>query len=158
LPVGKDYAFSVNRRGYLFYSDNFSLKEGVDSTFNIDIALQPIEPNATIVLKNIFFDLNEYKLKDESEVELDKVVQLLKENPTLKIQINGHTDNIGKAKDNLLLSENRAKEVVKYLTEHGIQSIRLTYKGFGSTQPIADNGTETGRAKNRRTELKVISQ
>ena len=158
LPVGKDYAFSVNRRGYLFYSDNFSLREQADSTYNIDIALQPIEANATIVLKNIFFDLNEYKLKDESEVELDKVVQLLKENPTLKIQISGHTDNIGKAKDNLVLSENRAKEVIKYLVDKGIQSSRLSYKGFGSTMPIADNSTEAGRAKNRRTELKVISQ
>jgi outer membrane protein OmpA-like peptidoglycan-associated protein len=158
LPVGKDYAFSVNRKGYLFYSDNFSLKAGSDSTFNIDIGLQPIEPNATIVLKNIFFSLNEYKLKDESVVELDKIVQLMKENPTLKIQINGHTDNVGKAKDNLLLSDNRAKEVVKYLTEHGIQPLRLTYKGYGATQPIADNSTEKGKAKNRRTELKVISQ
>ena len=102
--------------------------------------------------------MNEYDLKDESEVELDKVVQLLKENPTLKIQINGHTDNIGKAKDNLVLSENRAKQVVKYLTDAGINAQRLTYKGFGATQPIADNATEVGRAKNRRTELKVISQ
>ena len=158
LPVGKDYAFSVNRRGYLFYSDNFSLKESGDSTYNIDIALQPIEPNATIVLKNIFFDLNQYELKEESEVELDKVVQLLKENPTLKIQINGHTDNIGKARDNLVLSDNRAKEVVKFLMDRGIKPERLSYKGFGATQPIADNSTEQGRAKNRRTELKVISQ
>jgi outer membrane protein OmpA-like peptidoglycan-associated protein len=157
LPVGKDYAFSVNRRGYLFYSDNFSLTEGSDSAYNIDIALKPIEPNATIVLKNIFFDLNQYALKSSSQVELDNIVQLMKENPTLKIQINGHTDNIGKSKDNLVLSENRAKEVVKYLTEKGIQSQRLTYKGYGATQPVADNSTEQGRAKNRRTELKVIS-
>jgi outer membrane protein OmpA-like peptidoglycan-associated protein len=158
LPVGKDYAFSVNRRGYLFYSDNFSLKEETDSTYSIDIALQPIEPNATIVLKNIFFDLNEYGLRNESEVELVKVVQLLKENPTLKIQINGHTDNIGKAKDNLVLSDLRAKEVVKFLVDRGIKPERLSYKGFGATQPIADNSSEMGRAKNRRTELKVVSQ
>jgi outer membrane protein OmpA-like peptidoglycan-associated protein len=157
LPVGKEYAFTVNRKGYLFYSDNFSLTEEADSTFNIDIALQPIEANATIVLKNIFFDLNEFELRDESEVELDKIVQLMKENPTLKIQINGHTDNIGKPKDNMILSENRAKAVIKYLTENGIQPQRLTFKGFGATQPIADNSTENGRAKNRRTELKVIS-
>jgi outer membrane protein OmpA-like peptidoglycan-associated protein len=109
------------------------------------------------VLKNIFFDLNQYALKSSSQVELDNIVQLMKENPTLKIQINGHTDNIGKSKDNLVLSENRAKEVVKYLTEKGIQSQRLTYKGYGATQPVADNSTEQGRAKNRRTELKVIS-
>jgi outer membrane protein OmpA-like peptidoglycan-associated protein len=158
LPVGKHYAFTVNRKGYLFYSDNFSLTEEADSTFNIDIGLQPIEANATIVLKNIFFDLNEYELREESQVELDKIVQLMKENPTLKIQINGHTDNIGKPKDNLVLSENRAREVIKFLTQNGIQQQRLTFKGFGATQPIADNSTEKGRAKNRRTELKVISQ
>jgi outer membrane protein OmpA-like peptidoglycan-associated protein len=158
LPVGKDYAFTVNRKGYLFYSDNFSLTEEADSIFNIDIGLQPIEANATIVLKNIFFDLNEYELREESQVELDKIVQLMKENPTLKIQINGHTDNIGKPKDNLVLSENRAREVIKFLTQNGIQQQRLTFKGFGATQPIADNLTEKGRAKNRRTELKVISQ
>src|SRR5205085_12585203 len=139
-----------------FYSDNFSLTDSTDSTFNIDIALQPIEANATIVLKNIFFDLNQYALKEQSQVELDKMVQLMKENPTLKIQINGHTDNIGKAKDNLVLSDNRAKEVVKYLTDKGIEPGRLSYKGFGATQPVADNATEEGRAKNRRTELKVI--
>ncbi|HKP31673.1 MAG TPA: OmpA family protein, partial [Chitinophagaceae bacterium] len=153
LPIGRDYAFNVNRRGYLFYSDNFSLKENSgDSTFNIDIPLQPIEPNATIVLKNIFFDLGKFDLKPESQVELDKVVQLMKDNPTIKIQINGHTDNIGKAVDNLKLSENRASSVVTYLTEKGIQSDRLSFKGFGATQPIDDNTTEEGRAKNRRTE------
>ncbi len=159
LPVGKDYAFNVNRRGYLFYSENFSLKEREsDSVYNINIGLQPLEPNATIVLKNIFFDINRFDLKSESQVELDKLVQLMKDNATLKIQINGHTDNVGKAPDNLLLSENRAKEVVKYLREKGIQPERLSSKGFGATQPLAENTSEDGRAKNRRTELKVVSQ
>lgn len=159
LPVGKDYAFNVNRRGYLFYSENFSLKDKEpDSTYNIDIALQPIEANATIVLRNIFFDFNQYSLKPESQVELDKIVQLMRDNPTLRIQINGHTDNIGKAADNLKLSENRAQEVVKYLTQKGVQAERLSFKGFGATQPVADNTTEENRAKNRRTELKVVSQ
>ncbi|HEY0677610.1 MAG TPA: OmpA family protein [Chitinophagaceae bacterium] len=159
LPVGKDYAFNVNRRGYLFYSENFSLKEKQpDSTYNIDIALQPIETDATIVLKNIFFDFNQFILKDESQVELDRIVQLMKDNPTLRVQINGHTDNIGKAADNMKLSENRAKEVVKYLTQKGIQAERLSFKGFGATQPVADNATEENRAKNRRTELKVVGQ
>lgn len=159
LPVGKDYAFNVNRRGYLFYSENFSLKDKEsDSTYNIDIALQPIETNATIVLRNIFFDFNQYNLKAESQVELDRIVQLMKDNPTLRIQINGHTDNIGKAADNLRLSENRAQEVVKYLTQKGVQAERLSFKGFGATQPVADNTTEENRAKNRRTELKVVGQ
>lgn len=159
LPVGKDYAFNVNRRGYLFFSENFSLKEKQpDSTYSIDIGLQPIEANATIVLKNIFFDFNEYSLKPESQVELDRIVQLMKDNPTLRIQINGHTDNVGKPADNLTLSENRAKEVIVYLTQKGIQPERLSYKGFGATQPVTDNNTEEGRAQNRRTELKVVSQ
>ena len=165
LPVGKDYAFNVNRKGYLFYSENFSLKEkesdtGTDipSEYIIDIAMRPIEPNSRIVLRNIFFDFNQYDLKPESSVELDKVVQLMKDNPTLRIQIDGHTDNVGKPADNLKLSENRAKEVILYLTQKGIQADRLSYKGFGATQPVADNTTEENRAKNRRTELKVVSQ
>jgi outer membrane protein OmpA-like peptidoglycan-associated protein/tetratricopeptide (TPR) repeat protein len=157
LPVGKDYAFNVNRRGYLFFSENFSLKEGSDSAYNINIALQPIETNAVIVLKNIFFDFNQYDLKPESQVELDKVVQLMRDNPTLRIQINGHTDNIGKPADNLKLSENRAQEVVNYLIQKGVQPERLAFKGFGATVPVAPNDTEENRAKNRRTELKVVS-
>jgi outer membrane protein OmpA-like peptidoglycan-associated protein len=159
LPVGKDYAFNVNRRGYLFYSDNYSLRDkSPDSTYQKDIPLQPIEVNAFIVLKNIFFDFNKYNLKPESQVELDKVVQLMQDNPTLKIQIAGHTDAIGNAADNRKLSENRAKAVVKYLAGKNISITRLSAKGYGSTQPVADNKTEEGRAQNRRTELKVISK
>ena len=159
LPVGKDYAFNVNRKGYLFYSDNYFLKsESPDSTYRKDIPLQPIEVNAAVVLKNIFFDVNKFDLKNESQAELDKLVQLLQENNTLKIQIEGHTDNVGKDQDNLKLSENRAKAVVAYLAANGISPARLTAKGFGETKPIADNNTETGKAKNRRTELKVIAK
>ncbi|HTS43138.1 MAG TPA: OmpA family protein [Puia sp.] len=158
LPVGKDYAFEVNRRGYLFFSENFPLSQKqADSVYNIDIPLQPIEANATIVLKNIFFDINKYNLKPESQVELDELVQLMKDNPTLSIQINGHTDNVGKSSDNLLLSENRAKAVVSYLTSKGIDAKRLSFKGWGDTQPVTDNKTDAGRAQNRRTELKVIA-
>jgi outer membrane protein OmpA-like peptidoglycan-associated protein len=159
LPVGKDYAFNVARRGYLFYSDNYSLKDrSPDSTYNKDIPLQPIAINATIVLRNIFFDFNKYELKPESQVELDKVVQLLQENPTVKIQIEGYTDNVGKAADNQKLSENRAKAVVSYLKSKGISLARLIAKGFGATQPVAPNSTEQGRAQNRRTELKIVAK
>lgn len=159
LPVGKDYAFNVKRKGYLFFSENFPLSQKApDSTYNIDIPLQPIEANASIVLKNIFFDLGKFDLKPESTSELDNIFQLMKENPTLKVQISGHTDNIGKAADNLTLSNNRAQAVVKYLTGKGIEAARLTFKGFGATKPIADNATEEGKALNRRTELQVVSQ
>jgi outer membrane protein OmpA-like peptidoglycan-associated protein/tetratricopeptide (TPR) repeat protein len=158
LPKGKDYAFNVKRKGYLFFSDNFSLsREQGDTAFNIDIPLQPIETNAAIVLKNIFFETNKYELKPESQTELDEVVQLLKDNPTLHIQINGHTDNSGKTTDNKTLSENRARAVTAYLVTKGIAQTRLASKGFGDTVPVADNATQEGRAQNRRTELKVIS-
>ena len=115
LPIGKDYAFNVNRKGYLFYSDNFSLKQHTpDSTYEKNIPLQPIELNASVVLNNIFFDVNKFDLKPESQVELDKLLQLLADNPTLKLEIGGHTDNAGKPADNLVLSVNRAKAVVSY--------------------------------------------
>ncbi len=158
LPVGKDYAFNVNRKGYLFYSDNFSLRSNpVDSVYNKDIPLQSLESGAAIVLKNIFFDTKKFDLKTESISELDKIVLLLNDNPKLKIQISGYTDNVGLAKDNLLLSNNRAKGVVGYLLSKGINVTRLSYKGFGAAKPLADNNTETGKALNRRTELSVIS-
>lgn len=159
LPKGKDYAFNVNRKGYLFFSENFPLsKEQGDTAFNIDIPLQPIEAGAAIVLKNIFFDLNKYELRPESQVELDQVVQLLKENPTTKIQINGHTDNTGKQTDNMILSDHRARAVTTFLIARGIPAARLSSKGWGDTKPIADNTTEEGRARNRRTELSIISR
>jgi outer membrane protein OmpA-like peptidoglycan-associated protein len=158
LPVGRDYAFNVNRKGYLFYSDNFSLTTRSPDSTEKNIPLQPIEVNASVVLKNIFFDVNKYDVKTTSQVELDKVVQLLAENPTVKIQISGHTDNVGTAADNLKLSENRAKAVTAYLANKGVDIKRLSFKGFGATQPIADNKTEEGKALNRRTELKIIGR
>ena len=159
LPTGKDYAFNVNRKGYLFYSENFFLKtSGNDTTYTINIPLIPIEVNASVVLKNVFFDVNKAELKPESMIELDKVVQLLKENPTIKIEIDGHTDNVGKPADNLTLSNNRAKAVINYFLYKGITADRLSSKGFGETKPVADNTSEQGRAKNRRTELKVVAK
>lgn len=158
LPAGKDYAFNVNRKGYLFYSDYFSMKNHLpDSPLVVNIPLQPIAAGASVVLKNIFFDLNKFDLKPESISELDKVVLLLTENSKLTIRINGHTDNIGTAGDNLTLSRNRAKSVINYLVSKGISQSRLSSKGFGASQPIAINTTEQGRAQNRRTELSITA-
>ena len=157
LPTGRDYAFTVNQKGFLFNSDQYFLKNGVvDSAVVKNIELQPIERNASVVLKNIFFETNRYELTPASLVELDKLVVLLSENPTISIEISGHTDNIGKADANLLLSESRAKAVVDYLASKKIDAKRLAYKGFGLTNPIADNATEMGRALNRRTEMKIV--
>ena len=158
LPVGKNYAFNVNRKGYLFYSENFPLGNNIpDSTYNIDIPLEPLRANATVILKNIFFDVNRFELKPESFTELDNIVELLRENPSLSIQINGHTDNVGKPADNLKLSNNRANAVIQYLIAKGIDAKRLSSKGWGETQPLANNSDERGRAQNRRTEMKVMN-
>ena len=112
----------------------------------------------SIVLKNIFFETNKAELKEESKTELDKLVDLLTKNPMLKIEIGGHTDNVGADADNLKLSDARAKSVMAYLVAHGISADRLTARGYGETMPIADNNNVEGRALNRRTEFKVTSK
>lgn len=156
LPVGNDYTFTVNRQGYLFYSKLYELSNGrADSTYRNDIALQPIEMNASVTLQNIRFESNSTTLLPVSLVELNKLFQLMQENPTIKILVSGHTDNVGNPADNLKLSNNRAKAVVDYLINKGIDAKRLSWKGFGETKPVADNKTEAGRALNRRTEFMV---
>ncbi len=157
LPTGKDYTFSVNRTGYLYYTEQYSLTNlYADSTYKKDIALESISLNKVVTFNNIQFQNNAYELLPISLIELDKLYQTLIDNPNLKVEIYGHTDNIGKASDNLVLSTNRAKSVVAYLIQKGISSKRLSYKGFGITKPIADNTTEAGRAKNRRTEFLIV--
>jgi outer membrane protein OmpA-like peptidoglycan-associated protein/tetratricopeptide (TPR) repeat protein len=159
LPKGREYAFNVISKGSLFYSSQFNTKESSsEEGQTLNVPLQPIQVGANMVLKNIFFNTAKYDLLPESIVELDRIVVLMKENPTIKIQINGYTDSIGKDADNLVLSEARAKSVVSYLTSKGIQQTMLTFKGFGSSNPVASNETEEGRAQNRRTEMVVISK
>jgi outer membrane protein OmpA-like peptidoglycan-associated protein len=159
LPIGKDYMCNVSKDGYLFYSENFSLIDYTDKEpFLLDIQLNKIKEGVSIVLKNIFFETAKATLKDESKTELNKLVELLTKNPTIKIEIGGHTDNVGVDAENLKLSDARAVAVKNYLTANGISADRLSTKGYGETQPIADNNTEVGRAKNRRTEFKVISK
>ena len=158
LPVGKDYAFNVHRKGYLFYSQNYDIDStSTDSVFNVDIPLEPIEANAKIILKNVFFDTKKTELKPASITELDNVVRLMNENPNMKILISGYTDNVGKPEDNLKLSTGRAVAVVNYLLSKNVDKNRLSFKGFGESKPIATNETEEGRALNRRTELTVVS-
>ncbi len=158
LPVGKNYTFTVNRKGYLFYSDVFNLAEKLsDSTYQKNIALDPVELNATVRLRNIQFPNNAFQLEPVSMIELNKLIQLMNDNPTVKIQINGYTDNVGNDADNLTLSENRAKAVVDFLVSKSIDAKRMKWKGFGKTQAMADNSTEEGRSINRRTEFVITS-
>jgi outer membrane protein OmpA-like peptidoglycan-associated protein/tetratricopeptide (TPR) repeat protein len=169
LPAGKNYALNVNRKNYVFYSDNFELTEAasVKAPFLLEIPLVPIEKPSTtspttpvvgqtIVLKNIFFETGSAKLKIESTAELTRLKNLLDENPTMKIQINGHTDNVGKDADNMSLSSNRAKAVYDYLLEQKINTNRLTFKGFGENLPVSTNDIPEGRQLNRRTEFQIV--
>jgi outer membrane protein OmpA-like peptidoglycan-associated protein/tetratricopeptide (TPR) repeat protein len=156
LPEGKDYTFTVNRKGYLFYSSAYALSGAApDSTYIKNIALEPIKLASNFVFTQVLFESNSYTLLPASLPELNKLVQILEENPGMHIQISGHTDNVGKAADNLTLSTSRAKAIVQYLSSEGIATERLTYKGFGSTEPIATNETAAGRALNRRTSFTI---
>jgi outer membrane protein OmpA-like peptidoglycan-associated protein/tetratricopeptide (TPR) repeat protein len=159
LTSGKNYGLNISKTGYLFYSQNFSLVgHEPKNPFIISVLLQPIEIGNKVILNNIFFDTNKFDLKPESVAELQKLVDFLNVNPTLKIEISGHTDNVGNDELNQTLSENRAKAVYQYLVQNGINASRLQYKGYGKTQPIATNDTDEGRSKNRRTEFKIIAK
>lgn len=162
LTANKNYIVNVNRDGFLFYSDNFSLKGKVadfDKPFLLDIPLQPIDTGSTVELKNVFFDVDKWELKPESKAELDKLVLFLTKNPNVKIELGGHTDNSGKKDWNKTLSTNRAKSVYDYLITNGkIAAARLSYKGYAETRPKVPNDTPENKAKNRRTEFKVVGK
>jgi outer membrane protein OmpA-like peptidoglycan-associated protein len=160
IPANTDYALNVSKKGYLFYSDHFSLQDVYerDEPYLKDVPLNPIKTGGSIILRNVFYAYNSWELMDQSRIELDKVVQLMNENPTLKIEISGHTDNTGTPEYNLGLSEKRAASVTGYLASHGISPDRMKARGYGLTQPVMTNDTEEGRAANRRTELKILSQ
>lgn len=158
LNVGKNYGLNISRPGYLFYSENFSLlNQKTGKPFIIEVSLQEIEAGKKSILRNIFFDTNQFVLKPESKSELEKLIVFLTINPKVTIEISGFTDNVGDAKSNQLLSENRAKTVYQYLINNKINASRLTFKGYGAMQPIAPNTTEEGRSRNRRTEFKIVS-
>ncbi len=158
MSVGKAFALNVAKEGYLFYSQNFSLQNPASATkpFNIEVPLQKIEVGGKVVLNNIFFETAKFNLLPESKVELMQLIGFLNANPKIFIEIGGHTDNVGEDKSNQVLSENRAKTVYNYLLNNQIHASRLTYKGYGETLPVAENGSEDGRQKNRRTEFKII--
>lgn len=157
LPVGRDYGLNVNKKGYLFHSENFSLKGAdKDTGYFREVPLVPLDTSAIMVLNNVFFASREFTLKAESFVELNRLVGLMKENPTMIVEISGHTDDVGNDQINLTLSDKRAQAVVQYLVQKGIEAERLVAKGYGESKPVADNETPEGRAQNRRTEFKII--
>lgn len=159
LPVGKNYVVTVKADGYAFQSENLDVSQTLAyNEMEKNIMLNKLEVGSTVVLNNIFFDFDKYSLREESYPELDNLVKLLNENPKLKIEISGHTDNKGRTAYNYALSEKRAQTVVNYLVGKGVKKDRLTSIGYGYDKPIASNETIEGRQLNRRTEFKIISK
>jgi outer membrane protein OmpA-like peptidoglycan-associated protein/Tol biopolymer transport system component len=158
IPHGGNYGVATERKGYLFNSINFNLPKFADyQEIDTHIIMTPTEVGSKVVLKNIFFDVGKAELKTQSIAEVEKIVDLLKSNPQLKVQINGHTDNTGNAAANKALSLTRASSVVNYLIGKGIVANRATAKGYGPERPIVSNDDEAGgREINRRTEIEIL--
>jgi len=157
LPSDHNYGITVEKKGKLFYSENvyLSANEGFKQQKK-DIVLAESKSGSKMVLKNVFFDTGKDQLRAESKTELLRVAKLLKDNPTINIEISGHTDNVGSETTNQQLSEKRAQAAVSFLIQNGIPAARLKAVGYGSKQPVADNNTEAGKQMNRRTELKIL--
>ena len=169
LARDKKFAVNVSAKGFIFFSENLDLAENKTGVvpYVKDIFLQPIADSTAIsqntptkelaatVLKNVFFETNRAELSPISHFELDKLVKMLLDNLSMKIEIRGHTDNVGKPMDNKILSEKRAKAVYDYLVSNGIAANRLRYSGKGETIPIDTNNSEAGRANNRRTDFQI---
>ncbi|MEM9258259.1 MAG: OmpA family protein [Bacteroidota bacterium] len=166
LPAGKDYAFTVDHPGYLFYSDRFPLAEGFsqEKPYQLEIKLQPLSPatvnsgteeDGATAFQNVLFATGSATLLPVSSDELDRLASLLLKAPDYQVAINGHTDDVGNDDDNQELSEQRAESVKTYLIDQGVVASRITTKGFGESRPVASNDTEEGRAKNRRTTFKL---
>ena len=156
-PFNNDYIMTVKKEGYV-YETRYIAK--VDSLYrmpaHLDLEIQHIELNKSYRINDIYFAFNSFDLSGESESILDLLIEFLEENPSIYIEIQGHTDNIGNDAENMKLSANRAKSVYNYLISKNIAPKRLTYKGYGKTVPVASNDTEEGRAKNRRTVFVII--
>jgi outer membrane protein OmpA-like peptidoglycan-associated protein len=166
LATNNSYSFTVEKENYLFFSERFEfVKEtGIVEPIYLEIQLDSIGRNIAeqesdeVILKNVFFPTGSSELLESSFGELSKLLSLLEEHPQIKIEIQGHTDNIGSEEDNIKLSEARAKAVYAYLQTNGIGGDRLRYKGYGEERPVADNDIEKGRAQNRRTSFIILKE
>lgn len=158
LPSGSSYSLLVSREGYCLYTAHFELVKGTESEpFHLEARLQPIEKGSKQVLRNVFFEVDQAVLLPESFPELDQLAVFMQQNPKLVIELGGHTDNSGSDEHNQILSFQRAEVVCKYLINKGVEYARLIPKGYGSTNPVANNDQEEGRKQNRRTEIKILN-
>jgi outer membrane protein OmpA-like peptidoglycan-associated protein len=158
LPGGYLYSFRVEAKDHIVESQTLDLrdfkKDG--SVFHKDISLTPIEENAMIILNNVFFAFDKSTLKPESYPELDHLVGLMNDRPSMQVEITGHTDPLGTEAYNLNLSERRARSVTAYLVKKGIAADRIITTFFGESQLIDKSNTKEGNRKNRRVEFKII--
>ena len=163
LPAGKNYGIAVKKDEYLFHSENFDIPNtAAFQEVEKNIELKKLSVGTKIVLRNIFFDLSKATLRPESTNELNRLIKMMNDVPTLKIELGGHTDSRGSDTYNQQLSENRAKAVVDYLTKKGIAADRLKSAGYGESELVnkCANGvkcSDEDHQKNRRTEFKVLS-
>ena len=157
LPAKKSYMVNLRATGFLSDMRRVTIPNTYTEEFyTLDVPLVKFKVGKKVVLNNILFELGKAVLTASSYVELDKLVNALLDSPQMRIEISGHTDKTGTESLNLILSEARAKTIVEYLVECGIDSSRINFKGYGSSQPIADNVSAEGRAKNRRVEFKIL--
>jgi OmpA-OmpF porin, OOP family len=158
LPYGKIYDFSANAANFIGVSETMDLSSvGGYQEITRDLYLVPIEVGSTVRLNNIFFETGKSELKEESFNELNRVVELLKTNPKMTIELSGHTDNVGNDAFNKKLSQDRANSCKAYLEGKGIAADRLKAMGYGKDKPVADNATDEGKALNRRVEFTILS-
>ncbi|AXR67675.1 OmpA family protein [Leptospira mayottensis] len=161
LPFGENYGFYAQKKGYLPVSQNLNLSSKKNFSEKVEVLLQlpPIQERGTIQINNLFFESKSFRIVPESEPELNRLAEVMKENPDIKIQIEGHTDNVGKKKDNLLLSEKRAIAIAEYLSQkHSIPMERIKTRGFGDSVPLSKNDSEEGRRKNRRVNFTILKR
>ncbi len=157
LPSGRNYSVSANKEAFFFFSSSFNVPENSRyQEIKKDIALKPIEKGAKVVLNNIFFETGKATLSPDSRLELEKAMDLMKKNPSMIIEVGGHTDNVGEDAANMKLSTERAKSVRDYLVKGGITGTRIQAKGYGESSPVATNDSDEGRRTNRRTEFIIL--
>jgi OmpA-OmpF porin, OOP family len=155
IPVLQDYAVQIEAHGYVSTLERLDIQNYEMKELEMNFTLQPVEVGTKVNLKNVLFAQTRSDILPESYRELDMVVNFLKSNPTVKIELSGHTDNRGIHTDNVKLSHQRVTKVKDYLVEHGIDSKRISGKGYGGTRPIASNETEESRRMNRRVEFTI---
>ncbi len=159
LPNQGKYYFRAGKEGFINLSDSIIIENYIPGQgITKDLYMIPIEVGVTVRLNNIFFDFDKATLRPESFPELDRVVEFLNQNNTIKVEIGGHTDSMGSDEYNQRLSQGRAESVMNYLVEKGIPSVRVEARGYGESQPEATNDTEAGRQTNRRVEFKVVDK